>query len=96
MSLSSFVMLAFAIIGFVANGQFEEAVVGDDGALEICSKYFVKINALIASTRGPFQTIANNLGDNIENVIEPLLNTTVNATNATANLNDRLDDFSLD
>jgi len=95
MSGFSFVMLAFAIIGYVANGQFAESLVGNGETLDISSNWFVELKGFCQTTREPIQFIAAHVSNTIGLVVLPLLKDTAIIADGTSVLTEALGDFSL-
>jgi len=88
-------MLAFAIIGFVANGKFADSITGSGGALDITSDWFVELKAFCLKTRTPIKFIGQNVSSIVGGVVLPLLNETSMIDDGTVELTDLLQNFSL-
>jgi len=95
MSAFSIFMLAFAIIGFVANGQFAATITGSGGALDITSDWFVELKAFCNDTRAPIQFIGKHVSNTIGLVVLPLLADTAMIDYGTLGLTMMLEEFSL-
>jgi len=90
----SFIMLAFAVLGYMANGQFSDSVVETGGALDITSDYFNELKGFIRTTREPLQYIGKHVSTVIGTIIFPLLNDSTLISEGTSNLTARLGNFS--
>lgn len=95
MSVFCIFMLAFAIIGFVANGQFADSITGSGGALDITSDWFVELKAFCNDTRAPIKFIGKHVSNTIGLVVLPLLADTTMIDDGTLGLTTMLEDFSL-
>jgi len=96
LSLFSVFMLAFAIIGFVANGQFADSISGDGGALDITSDWFVQLKASCKAIRVPIELIGQTVSNIIGVFVMPLLAGTSMIETGTLGLTSMLGQFSLD
>jgi len=90
----SFIMLAVAILGYMANGQFSDSVAESGGALDITSDYFNELKEFIRSTREPLQFIGEHVSTVIGTIILPLLNDTTFISEGTTVLAAKLGNFS--
>eukprot|EP00495_Collosphaeridae_sp_1-RS-2012_P007838 TRINITY_DN761_c0_g1_i1.p1 TRINITY_DN761_c0_g1~~TRINITY_DN761_c0_g1_i1.p1 ORF type:complete len:308 (-),score=20.61 TRINITY_DN761_c0_g1_i1:71-994(-) len=90
----SFIMLAFAVLGYMANGQFSDSVVETGGALDITSDYFSELKGFIRTTREPLQYIGKHVSTVIGTVILPLLDDSILIAEGTSGLTARLGNFS--
>jgi len=95
LSVFSVCMLAFAIIGFVANGQFADSISGSKGALDITSNWFRFLKASCKYIREPIKIIGQTVSNVIGLFIIPLLADTSMIESGTLGLTTMLEQFSV-